>query len=125
MIREYARDTHSQLSNNFNSIEFQCRCGNCDVTLIDEVHVRKLQNLRNLLKKPIHIISGYRCPQHNFNVGGAKHSQHMVGTATDIVVRGMSPNEVANVCDPFFMGLGRYDSFTHVDSRVADTVARW
>lgn len=34
---------------------------------------------------PIHITSGYRCKAHNAAVGGEEHSQHMEGTALDIL----------------------------------------
>ena len=47
---------------------------------------------------------------------------HMKGHATDIVVAGMTPGEVQDACEKFD-GLGRYDSFTHVDSR--GYKARW
>lgn len=46
----------------------------------------------------------------------------MKGTATDIVVKGMTPDEVADACEKFD-GLGRYDTFTHIDSR--GKKARW
>ena len=45
------------------------------------------------------------------------------GTATDIAVKGMSPDEVADCAEKLFDGLGRYDTFTHVDSR--GKKARW
>jgi hypothetical protein len=47
----------------------------------------------------------------------------MKGTATDIAVKGMSPDEVADCAEKLFDGLGRYDTFTHVDSR--GKKARW
>jgi len=111
-----------QLTKNFNSSEFECKCSRCKEVKIDMDHVRKLQKLRDDLGAPISINSGYRCPAHNAEVGGADNSQHKYGTATDIVVKGMSPDEVADACESF-SGLGRYDSFTHVDSRSGK--ARW
>ena len=51
-----------------------------------------------------------------------KSSQHKLGTATDIQVSGMHPSEVQDACEKFD-GLGRYDSFTHIDSR--GSKARW
>ena len=45
-----------------------------------------LQPLRDLLGVPIHITSGYRCERLNELIGGARHSQHLYGEASDIVV---------------------------------------
>lgn len=53
-----------------------------------------LQPLRIKLGKPIIITSGYRCPKLNQLVGGVKNSQHLEGKAVDIVVPGMSPNDL-------------------------------
>lgn len=47
--------------------------------------VRKvLQPLRDLWGKPIHINSGFRCPELNARVGGAATSQHTKGEAADL-----------------------------------------
>ena len=43
-----------------------------------------LQPLRDGLNEPIIVSSGYRCPELNESIGGAKHSQHMKGQAADI-----------------------------------------
>lgn len=45
---------------------------------------RVLQPLRNLMKLPIRVTSGYRCAALNKAVGGAYGSQHMTGQAADI-----------------------------------------
>ena len=61
-----------------------------------------LQAIRNALstkfgkEMPIKILSGYRCPEVNRAVGGAKSSAHMRGLAADIVVEGMSNFDLAN-----------------------------
>jgi uncharacterized protein YcbK (DUF882 family) len=36
-----------------------------------------LEEIRTHFDRPIHILSGYRCPAHNKAVGGAPDSQHM------------------------------------------------
>lgn len=43
-----------------------------------------LQPLRDELKEPIIVNSGYRSPELNKAVGGAKTSQHLTGEAADI-----------------------------------------
>ena len=53
-----------------------------------------LDPLRELIKKPILVNSWYRNPVYNAQVGGAKNSQHTFGEAADIVVKGMTVEEV-------------------------------
>lgn len=43
-----------------------------------------LQKIRDKYNHPIIITSGYRCPNLNACVNGAKNSQHMKGEAADI-----------------------------------------
>ena len=43
-----------------------------------------LQPLRDYVDAPVHINSGYRCPELNVAVGGVKNSQHCRGEACDI-----------------------------------------
>lgn len=121
-IKKFKRGDKTQLTKNFQAREFDCHCGKCTETPIDLDHVAKLQKLRDDLGASITINSAYRCPTHNAAVGGEKNSIHMKGQATDIVLSGMSPNEVADACE-HFDGLGRYDTFTHIDSR--GYKARW
>lgn len=121
-IKKFKRGEDVRLSKNFHLREYECKCGKCQETLVDMDHVEKLQKLREDLATPITITSAYRCEEHNKNVGGAKNSQHVKGTATDLQVKGMDPSEVADSCE-HFDGLGRYDTFTHIDSR--GSKARW
>ncbi len=127
-LRSYKKKANVQLTKNFSSSEFDCSCNECSTTIIDLDHVQALQKLRDVLSKSIKINSAYRCPNHNKNVGGASNSRHVIGDATDIVVAGMTPSQVADICEPMFNGLGRYDTFTHVDSRpllAKGVKARW
>lgn len=71
------------------------------------------------------INSGNRCPTHNKNVGGAANSYHVRGRAADIVIKGVSPDIVHAYLDgkyPTQYGLGKYKTFTHIDSRSKITV---
>lgn len=121
-VKTYKKGEDVQLSKNFHLKEWECSCSNCTETLVDLAHVAKLQKLRQDLGVPITITSAYRCPAHNKMVGGSPNSQHLKGTATDIQVKGMDPTAVQDACE-HFDGLGRYDTFTHVDSR--GSRARW
>lgn len=108
-----------QLTPNFRRSEFACKDG-CGFDDIDLKVVQALQELRDKLNKPIHILSGCRCPAHNAAVGGAGGSQHMLGKAVDITIRDMAPPDVANYVErnnKAFTngGIGRYPGFTHCD----------
>ena len=77
---------------------------------------------------PVKILSGYRCPVHNMNVGGASNSKHKLGIAADISVKGVKPESVYGFLDNMFpdkYGLGLYkgNKFVHLDIRA--TKARW
>lgn len=52
--------------------------------------VAALDRVRDVIGRPIRIISGYRDPEHNARVGGAKYSRHLISDAVDINLRGMS-----------------------------------
>lgn len=52
-----------------------------------------LDPLREMYGKPITVNSGYRCPQLNAAVGGAKTSQHMRGDAADITAGSKEENK--------------------------------
>lgn len=121
-IKKYKKGENKKLSTNFHLREYECSCSDCIETLVDLNHVVKLQKLREDLGVSIRITSAYRCEKHNAAVGGSSHSQHKLGTATDIQVSGMEPTAVQDACE-HFDGLGRYDSFTHIDSR--GSKARW
>lgn len=43
-----------------------------------------LEPLREIIKRPMIIPSGYRCPELNKAIGGSKTSQHLAGEAADI-----------------------------------------
>jgi len=119
-----------KLSTNFNLSEFQCKDGSVMPSAV-RINIKRLvasilQPLRDAVGKPITIMSGYRSPAYNRKIGGARHSQHMLGTAADIKIKGMTPKQVADKIELLFApgGLGRYPSFTHVDIRQGRK-ARW
>ena len=53
-----------------------------------------LESLRALLGKPVSVNSAYRSPEVNAAIKGSKTSQHCHGTAADIKVAGMIPEQV-------------------------------
>jgi zinc D-Ala-D-Ala carboxypeptidase len=69
------------LSPHFQAGEFACR--HCGQAYVQRGLVVALEIYRSRFG-PTRIVSGYRCPVHNANVGGATTSQHMFGTGADI-----------------------------------------
>ena len=123
----------AKITANFKLEEFNSKCGrpipNNVLPNIIEL-AKNLQVLRNVVNKSISITSGYRSPEHNAKVKGAKDSQHVKGTAADIKVAGMTPKEVALVIEGLIEqgkikqgGIGIYPSWVHYDIR--GTKARW
>lgn len=110
-----------KLSEHFTVEEFACHhCGKC----ID-INPRLLELLEQLRKNiggyPLHINSGYRCPEHNAEVGGVDNSQHLLGNAADIAVpRQLTFGEFKWYVEQLpFDGVGLYhaDNFIHLDVR--------
>ena len=115
------------LSRNFSKHEFTCRC--CGRIEINPRLVDALQELRDLAGLPVRVTSGYRCPEHNRGIGGATRSQHLLGTAADIVVRGMTPAEMYRLAEDIEAfhngGIGVYPDKGFIHVNVRDRRARW
>ena len=87
--------------------------------------LRIVQRLRMEFGQPITILSSYRSPTYNLAIGGAKFSQHKNFCALDIVVKGVSPEDVDaklkhwRDCGCFVGGIGLYvtSGFVHIDTR--------
>jgi uncharacterized protein YcbK (DUF882 family) len=114
------------LTRNFSRSEFACK--HCGAISYDRRLVDALQELRDLAKSPITIISAYRCPVHNLEIGGANNSRHLFGDAADIVVHNMEPLAVFLLAEQVAAfrngGIGLYDGISvHVDTRPGR--ARW
>lgn len=121
MIKEYlkAKDGETKLSANFKVKEFACKDGSEKILISAEL-VEVLQKIRTHFGKPVNINSAYRTEAYNKKVGGVANSQHLYGTAADIVVSGVKASDVANYAEtllPNSGGIGRYSNFTHVDVR--------
>ena len=114
-----------KLSEHFKVREFACKDGT-DPVFVSDTLVGILEAIRLHFDAPVHINSAYRTPQHNAKEGGVKTSQHTYGLAADIRVDGHTPAEVYAVADSMLGdhgGVGRYKTFTHVDTR--SEKARW
>lgn len=107
------------MTENFSKAEFNCRCG-CGANLTKPKLVLILQAIRDHFDKPVTVNSGTRCAKHNRKVKGARHSQHMLGTAADISIDGVHPRDIAKFAKtlmPGWGGIKPYATFCHVDIR--------
>ena len=118
------------MTKNFKLKEFECK-GGCDMPLEVYENIIKLasqlQFLRDYTGRPITINSAYRCKKHNRSIGSKDTSQHVLGKAADITIKHFTPDEVFDVIQNLrrnpmlkgvkFQGIGRYNTFTHVDLR--------
>lgn len=121
MVNSYIMDKDGtrQLSRWFRVKEFACKDGS-PIVFIDSYLVGVLDILRNEIKKPIIITSGYRTPEWNTKCNGAKYSYHMRGMAADIRSDGITPKELAkklNKIVPDECGIIVYESWVHFDTR--------
>ena len=119
------------LSEHFSRREFVCKgrvcCGGAGP--VDGRLVTALEAFRAKVGVPVHITSGFRCHTYNRSIGSRDTSQHPKGYAADIArIEGMSIEkmvEIAETIEDFRRGgIGRYDTFLHVDVRHAGE-ARW
>ena len=115
------------MTKNFTKEEFDCNDGSeMPINVYHNIVkvANQLQVLRDELKKPIHINSAYRSEDYNKQIGGVKNSQHIMGRAADIAIKGMTPIEVSKVIERLISngdmlqgGIGIYSSFVHYDIR--------
>ena len=77
-----------------------------------------LQPIRDLIKKPMIITSGFRNQQVNFLAGGAFNSQHKEGKAADFIIKGMTPKEIIEIIKKsdieYDQLLNEYDKWVHI-----------
>lgn len=116
-----ASDGDKPIGRHFKVSEFACRDGS-DMILISTETVELLDKIREYYGSAVHINSGYRTPEYNRRINGARNSQHCKGTAADFVVKGHSPAEVqiairsGQIFGEHQGGLGSYSGFTHIDT---------
>lgn len=114
------------LSAHFSKSELACRC--CGELVLEPALLDALEHLREVARQPILIHAGYRCPEHNLQVGGVTNSEHTRGMAADVAIPNLTLQQMYELAlqVPAFLGggIGVYDSgFLHVDVRPHN--ARW
>lgn len=115
-------------SEHFKAVEMICKCG-CgkdapSAGIVSAAKYRdwlyKLEAIRSVYGKPMHINSAYRCENRNKKVGGVANSQHTVGLAVDIYTD--TANDMFTLMQAALragvicIGVGK--NFLHLDSRI-------
>ena len=115
----------TKLSKNFTDSEFVCPC--CNGGIVSPILIDKLQQLRDLINKPIIVTSGYRCSTENKKVGGHSHSPHTIGEAADIKCKGAPLIFLAHIAANNIKGIriGIYPNHLHIDIRPANPSLYW
>jgi uncharacterized protein YcbK (DUF882 family) len=131
-VLEVRKDFNMKLTNNFSLEEFECKCG-CKMPEFVKKNVIELADNLQVLRDVVGRLdptNGYRCKDHNADVGGSVNSQHLKGKAADIKSNDINPEDMATIvddlmkCESFKLGgVGIYNTFTHVDIR--GVRARW
>lgn len=109
------------ISKHFRAREFQT--GNCKIVIVSKPLLKILDGLRDHIKEPIYINSGYRTPEHNKAVGGATLSYHMYGMAADIRADKHTAKQLYDILDEWlegWAGLEEHETFVHVDMRAKE-----
>lgn len=101
---------------NFLIEEFDCPC--CGANKMNKAFLGKLDEARKIANIPFIINSGYRCKEHNNEIGGSPTSSHKLGLAADIKIRNVHERfKILNaLLKADFKRIGIYDTFIHVDN---------
>lgn len=103
------------VSSHFRLGEFACKSGS-RLLLVHPVLVHLLEQIRTHFGLPIEINSAFRTHEHNRKIKGEPMSRHLYGMAADIVIAGVKSDDVATYAELIGAGgVGRYNTFTHVD----------
>lgn len=128
---KFPKRDETQLSRYFKAREFDCPCQHCPETVIDSQLISQLEVMRERSGLPIHVTSGYRCEWYQADLKRRGYetavgiSQHQLGRAADIVMGGITGEEIerhARMAGFHAVGVG--SAWCHVDLR-SDRERRW
>lgn len=78
----------------------------------------KLEYFRSVLAKPLYVNSCFRSREVNAAVGGVPSSMHLTGSAVDISIRNLLPNQLSTleslIRESHPCEFIKYDTFVHV-----------
>ena len=114
---EVDRGEWDKLAPNFSPQELASK-GDGSIVMVKNALV-SLQRMRDIYKKPLKVNSAYRDPAHNKKIGGERNSQHLLGIAFDLHItdKKMGRELEAIAKEVGAGGIGRYNTFIHVDFR--------
>lgn len=111
----------------FTTKEFDCPCDRCISTWIHPTLVERLDKIRDAVRGPVVITSGYRCSDHQSELKAQGYetasglSTHETGWAADIVVNNFTGRQLEPVArDCGFTSIGVAKNWIHVDIRSGD-----
>lgn len=109
------------MSKYFSVEETQCHCG-CGGNIVSDKLMEGLDRLREGIGGPLYLSCAYRCPEHNRAVGGVSNSQHIDGTAADVLCPdyltfGEFKWYVEEYSGADGIGIYEDDGFVHIDYR--------
>ena len=121
-------DTQQQINNYYRALEEESKTvydpeqnsskKAIERTLIELQMEKLLEQVRELLNKPLMINSGFRSKAVNDSVGSKDSSQHRIGCAADLRVPGMTPDEVVKTVMAAGLGydqiIREFDRWTHI-----------
>jgi uncharacterized protein YcbK (DUF882 family) len=86
--------------------------------------IRKVDELRSAVGRPLYITSGYRSPRHSLEAKKSKPGTHAQGIACDIAVaNGVERRQLVKQAFYLgFRGIGVAKTFVHVDMRETEPV---
>lgn len=83
--------------------------------------IKAYKRFRELVGVGLNVNSGFRCTQHNFDVGGSPLSRHLIGEAIDIslkTINHLTKDEVQlSAIEAGFTFVKFYKTFVHLDVR--------
>lgn len=109
---------------NFSASEFQCReTGELEM---DANFMEKLQQLRYMYGRPMHVTSGYRSPRHSIEARKPAPGTHAQGIAVDIAASGRDAYDLMFLAMRYgFNGIGISKTFVHLDTRPNEKRTIW
>jgi hypothetical protein len=117
-----------RVTDHFYARELQCRhCKRLPDTEAFRAFALRLERARILANVPFIITSGFRCVEHNREVGGAPDSSHLVAVAADIECNSMSDRLpiIRGSILAGFHRIGIAKTFIHIDDDYRKPASIW
>ena len=94
---------------------------------MNEDILQALNIIRHKISKPLVLTSTYRSEEYNKSVGGAKHSQHVLGNAADISIENLDGHDVYLIIKILIsldlsFGINWNKKFIHMDCRSGNPI---